>query len=191
MSFDVFLSHDTQDYNLVDKIWKILDRINVNAYVYERFPDYGEYIPETLKNTIKTSTHFVTFLTRNGVLSQWVNQEIGIAHAFDKLIIPIQEKGVKSKGFVELRRYIEYDPYNPEVMMNQLITRLRGLLYKHYAIENGLTLDCSKCSNRFKTLLPSCDEVMTAIEKNQNFIAKCNKCHNEIQYSPMTLEPLV
>ena len=114
----------------------------------------------------------------------------GIAHAFDKLIIPIQEKGVESKGFVELREYIPYDLYNPEEMIFTLITRLRGLLWKHRAIDNGLTPDCPECGNKFTTLLPSCEDVNDAIEKNLVFTAKCDKCQAEVQYSPMTLEPI-
>ena len=98
MTFDVFLSHDSQDFDLVDRVWKILDRINISAYMYEFYPNYGQYLPETIKAMLKQSKCVVVFFTRNGMNSQWVNQEVGIAigsvPAFQSITIPVVEEGV-------------------------------------------------------------------------------------------------
>jgi len=42
MAFDVFLSHDNQDYELVNRVWIILTRIKISAYMYEHYPNYGQ-----------------------------------------------------------------------------------------------------------------------------------------------------
>lgn len=191
--FHVFLSHDHKDIKLIDRIWKILSNIKINSYIYEYFREYGEYIPETIKMRIKESLYFVVFLTKNGIKSQWVNQEIGIAHAYDdKLIIPVKEIGVKSKGFIELREHIEYDPNaskDVDYMIHCLITRLRGLLLMSYDIPDGLTLECN-CGNRIESELPSIETVNHTIEKKFVFKTKCPKCQKNIQYSPYTFEPI-
>jgi len=192
--FEVFLSHDNKDIDLIDRIWKILSNIKINAYIYERFRAYGEYIPETIRIRIKESSYFVVFLTKNGIKSQWVNQEIGIAHAYDKLIIPVKETGIKSKGFIELREHIEYSPdpkvpINTDYMIYHLVDRLRNLLFRHYETKNGLILECD-CDHRFESDLPSTEEINRAIEKNRVFKLNCPNCNKEIEYSPYTFELL-
>ncbi|TET40199.1 MAG: toll/interleukin-1 receptor domain-containing protein [Dehalococcoidia bacterium] len=189
VSFDVFLSHDHDDFALVDRIEKILQRIKISAYVYEKYPRYGEYIPEVIKETIKDSKYFVVFLTHEGIASQWVNQEIGIAHAFDKLIIPVKDRQLQSKGFVELREFIYYDPLSPEDMIYRLIHTLRWRLSKQQAAEKGLALDC-KCGSKFDDTLPSYEEVNDAIRKEGVFVYKCPACSGEIRVSPASLEVL-
>lgn len=128
MQFDVFLSHAKEDYNLVWRVWDLLDRMNITAYMYELYPQYGEVLTEAIKKAINDSKIFVAFLTRSGVSSQWVNQEIGVAHAIGRKIIPVRETEVESKGFVELRIVLPFSPNDPELMIYNLTTRLRDLL---------------------------------------------------------------
>ena len=189
MAFDVFLSHDHSDFDLVERIWRILDRIKTSAYMYEKYPRPGEYIPEVIKTEIRYCKYFVAFLTTAGVASQWVNQEIGIAHAYDKLIIPVNETGVQSKGFVELREYIHYDPYAPEDTIYYLLHTLRWRLGKDKDIANGLILDC-KCGRTFEDDLPSYQKVNNAIRKQEVFVFHCPECSTELHVSPDTLETL-
>ena len=185
MPFDVFLSHDHSDFDLVDRIWRILDRIKISAYLYKRYPRPGEYVPETIKTEIRYCKYFVAFLTTAGVDSQWVNQEIGIAHAYDKLIIPINEAGVQSKGFVELREYIKYDPYSPEDMIYSLLYTLRFRLRKQAPIQSSV--DC-KCGNTLAVTLPSQEQVNKAIDEGLPFSWTCDQCRNIVALSPWTLE---
>ena len=185
MPFDVFLSHDHSDLTLVDRVWRILDTINISAYMYERYPQHGEYLPEVIKKTIRASKYFVVLLTQQGVASQWVNQEIGIAHGFGRLIIPIKESSVESKGFVELREFIDYDPLSPEDMICSLLYTLRLRLQKQSTIQS--TLGC-KCGHTFAITLPAQDEVNEAIDKARVFSWTCDQCKDIIALSPWTLE---
>lgn len=186
--FDVFLSHDSADYALVDRVWRILNRMKIEAYMYERYPQYGQYLPETIKQMLKASKYVVVFWTGNGVTSQWVNQEVGIAIGvvpqFESIVIPVQEVGVPVKGFTEWLLHIDYDPYNPDWMIFSLIYELR----KRLKMDKGsLTIECA-CGHRFEGELPTFDLVNEVIEKGRELQCTCAKCLRVVWVSPYTLE---
>lgn len=185
---EVFFSHNNEDWDFVNRIFEMLDRISISCYVYEHFPEYGEYLPEIIKRNIKDSKILIVLLTQNSVRSQWVNQEIGIAFALKKLIIPIVESGVETKGFVELRQHIDYDKNVPEEAIYSLIYRLREL----YAKDN-IKLNCEneKCENymrKFSEHLPTQQEINNAIERDLRFKVQCPSCGSENYFNPKTLE---
>lgn len=183
--FNVFLSYNESDLALVDRIMKILDRMGITAYSFKHFPEYGEYIPEIIKKNISDSEYFVVLLTQGGIESQWVNQEIGMAFALNMLIIPIIQTRVESKGFVELRQRIDYDPYNPEMAISGLIYRLRYLCNA-----TSLKLKCTNknCNSQFTLGIPNQMEINEAVSKNEFFLATCPYCKRQIHFSPMTFE---
>ena len=190
MPFDVFLSHSERDYDIVRRVWDLLNRINISAYMYELYPQYGELLPDVVRDAIAGSRYFVTFLTKDGVTSQWVNQEIGVAHALRKLIIPIIENGVKSKGFIELRIFLPFSPSDQELMLYQLVIRLRELLFKCNSQRNGLQIKCVNCGDVFLTDLPSCEDVSHAYEKGLSLRLKCPSCSNEVDVNPLTFDEI-
>jgi len=185
--FNVFLSYNDSDLALVERIMSILNRMGISAYSYKHYPEYGEYIPEIIRKNTSDSEYFVVLLTQAGIESQWVNQEIGMAFALNMLIIPIIQMRVESKGFVELRQRIDYDLYNPEKAIGDLIYRLRYLCNA-----NSIQLECTNenCRSRFVWGIPSQMEINEAIKKNQVFIATCSYCKNQIRFSPITFEQL-
>jgi len=188
MAFDVFLSHDAKDTSVVERVWGILRRLKISTYMAERFSEH-EYTPETLKKRIRECKCFVVFLTQEGIRSPRVNQEIGIAYAFDRLMVPVQEKRWRTKGAIELRKPVKYNPSNPEDMIHNLITRLRVLLSRDHKQTKGLTLACS-CGNELEVDLPSCENILSTIEKKMIYAVECPKCHSKIKYSPKTLETI-
>lgn len=183
--FDVFLSYNESDLALVERIMKILDRMRIKAYSFKHFPEYGEYVPEIVKKNIRDSEYLVVLLTKDGIESQWVNQEIGMAFALNMLIIPIVQIGVESKGFVELRQRIDYDPYKPEVAISGLIYRLRYLCNV-----TSLKLKCTNksCNSQFIVPIPNQMEINEAVSKNKLLLATCPYCKNQIYFSPITFE---
>jgi len=102
----VFLSHAEEDGNFAERVFDIIERMGIGCYIYERSREFGKDISEIIKRNIKGCRTLVVILTQNGVQSQVVNQEIGMAFALNKGIIPIVERGVETKGFVELRLHI-------------------------------------------------------------------------------------
>lgn len=186
--YEVFFSHAEEDWNFVERVSNILDRIGISCYTYERYPEYGEYIPEIIKQRIDNYMTVIVLLTQNSVQSQWVNQEIGMAFALDRNLIPIVENGIETKGFVELRQRINYDENSPDDAIYALIYRLR-ILHPKDNIE--LYCENEKCENhtrRFNVSLPTQEEINDAIGRNLLFVADCPSCGRQNNYYPETLE---
>jgi hypothetical protein len=74
----------------------------------------------------------VLLLTPNGLRSNWVQQEIGIALQAGKLVIPIVEKGTDDRNLAALkgREFIEYDPHQPEQALTKAATFVSTLKLK-------------------------------------------------------------
>ena len=131
----------------------------------------------------------VAFLTKHGINSQWVQQELGIAYAFDKVIVPVIEMGVAYKGFVQMIRRIPYNPIDPDSMVYEIIYAARTHVIGYDAIPEGLAITCPS-GHEHDYILPSNKEINHAIEAGDVFVFKCLTCQAQIQLSPRTLEIL-
>jgi len=127
----------------------------------------------------------MTFLTKNGINSQWVQQELGIAYAFAKIIVPVIETRVEHKGFVQMVRRIQYNPGNPDLMIYDVIYAVRTHVLSHDEIPISLT-----CANHHEHdyLLPSTNDINKTIRLKSLLCFKCDTCGTNIYLSPQTLE---
>jgi len=65
-------------------------------------------MPEDIKQAIASSDFVVVFWSSNAKSSAWVDQEMGIAEAHKKMIIPVVlEQGVVPGGFLNDRKYVD------------------------------------------------------------------------------------
>ena len=189
-AFQVFLSHAEEDRKLVHRVWSILHSLKVRSYMHERYPNYGQDIPTGIRDVLKNKNCVmcITFLTRDGINSQWVQQELGIAYAFDRIIVPVIQKGVEYKGFVQMVTKIPYQPRTPDGMIHSVIYAVRSHVIKTYgAVKDGLALTCPSDHENDYTL-PSNLQINHAIKAGKVFVFKCLKCGAEIRVSPRTLE---
>ena len=197
--FDIFISHDTRDKQLAYQLNRVLDRIGIIAYVYEFYPQYRNDIPTAIVDVLESPSCHVCLclLTRNGIESLWVHQELGAAYALKKVIIPVLELGIDYgvKGFVQYRTHIDYDPMNFDSLAYEVIWALRNEFFGHDQ-RPSLTLKCSCGLKRDDYLFPSTHEINEAIVasiKPDQIIAfkyKCSKCGAIIEVSPWTFEQL-
>lgn len=183
MAFKVFISHAEEDKNLAERIHSILERMGLGPYIYELYSEYGRDLDDIIRDKISECKHFVVLLTSNGIQSQWVNQEIGMAYALNRNIIPVVEKGTKSKGFIEFKLGLPYDPHTPEYSISLLIYRLRILMNP-----KRLQVECGACGHEFWGLLPEQDEVNKFIERGQYLSIPCEECEKEIWVNASTFE---
>lgn len=107
--FKVFISHSTEDLDIVSTIANRLRTDDFDVYVAEFRPEPGRRLPEKIQENIESSDCVVVLLTSSAIKSVWVQQEIGIAKSSNKVIIPIVEKGVTVKGVLEGVEYIPLD----------------------------------------------------------------------------------
>jgi hypothetical protein len=95
MAYKVFISYSTKDIP------------NVESFVSEYAVTPGAPLAPTIRNAILECDLFVLLWSKNAEASEWVSQEIGIAHGRQKPILPfVLEKGLSLPGFIKELRYV-------------------------------------------------------------------------------------
>lgn len=140
MGYKVFISHSTRDQGLVISLANLLSKFGVEVFVAEWYLAPGERIDKKVFEEIKRSDCIVALLTRNGIRSNWVQQEIGYSLQCNKPVIPVVEKGIDPKDLAALsgREYIEYDPHQYQQGLIKLSTYIRSLKLKKEEQEKTL-----------------------------------------------------
>ena len=129
MSFSVFVSHSMRphDLPLLRGVCEHLSHHGITYYLAERDWRFGERLPQRVENEIKRSDCVLGFLTKEGHASDYVNQEIGVAIAAKKPIIPVLEQGADLTGFRAGLDYVELDRLSPQECATRLTARLNQL----------------------------------------------------------------
>jgi hypothetical protein len=131
MAYKVFVSYSTKDIPNVDALRQFLQFPEVECFVSEYAVAPGAPIATTTKGAILGCDLFVLLWSKNAMASEWVSQEIGIAHGNHKPILPfVLEQGLALPGFIkELRSVAAFQ--NPQQAMYSLReTVLRNSLVK-------------------------------------------------------------
>lgn len=142
MAYRVFISHSAQDQGLVISLANLLSKFDVDVSVAEWYLTPGERLDDKVLEQIKKSDCIVALLTRNGMRSSWVQQEIGYSLQRGKPVIPMVEKGIEPKDLAALqgREYIEYDRYEYQQALSKLSTYVKSLKLKKEEKEKVLLI---------------------------------------------------
>jgi nucleoside 2-deoxyribosyltransferase len=140
MAYKVFISHSTRDWGLVIALANLFSKLGIEPSVAEWYLTPGERLDEKVFTEIDQSDCTIVLLTKNGMRSNWVHQEIGYALKSNKPVIPLVEKGISSTDLspLEGKEYIEYDPSQPEEAMMRLSTYTQLLKLKKEEREKTL-----------------------------------------------------
>lgn len=140
MAYTVFISHSTRDQGLVIALANLLSKYGAAVFVAEWDLSPGEQLDKKVFDRIRASDCVVTLLTRNGLRSSWVQQEIGYALRSQKPLIPLVEKGVEVKdlGALHGREYIEYDALQPQHALLRTASYVKSLKLKKEEQEKAL-----------------------------------------------------
>ena len=107
MAYKVFVSYSTKDIPNVDALRGFLQFPDVECFVSEYAVTPGAPLAPTIKNAILTCDLFVLLWSKNASASEWVSQEIGIAHGSQNPILPfVLEPGLSLPGFIKELRYV-------------------------------------------------------------------------------------
>jgi hypothetical protein len=107
MAYKVFISYSTKDIPNVDALRAFLQFPDVECFVSEYAVTPGAPLAPTIKTAILSCDLFVVLWSRNALASEWVSQEIGIAHGCHKPILPfVLEQGLSLPGFIKELRYV-------------------------------------------------------------------------------------
>jgi len=124
----VFISHSTKDMNIVNEFVNILRLKGIEAYMAVSDVQPGTDLWTKIESNIRSSNCVLAVLTQDGSRSEMVNQEIATANAFKIPVVPIVEKGVRLKGVLSGREYIEFDKDSPNqayINANNYLEKLR------------------------------------------------------------------
>ena len=122
-----FIVHSNEDYPLVQKIYDRCRFPWIRCCIAEQEKRPGELLTGKIEELLVKCQVIIAVWTHNLRDSIMANQEIGYAKALGKKIIPFAVRGMKPEGFLEGLEYVEYDPYDPEKGIENLIVTLTKL----------------------------------------------------------------
>lgn len=129
MPYQVFLSHSSKDASWVNWIRANARQVGVEVYLHEFDPQPGQLVAGKLRSAIQSSDALVVLLTGSSEGSAYVHQEIGIAKALSKPVIPLVQPGVRKESLAMLDglEFIPFDFKNPQQALQTLLPHLQKL----------------------------------------------------------------
>ena len=126
----IFISHSSHDRLAVETIRLQLTAIGVTPYMYEYDLRPGEVLAAKVRDAIAASDAMVVLLTADTAESQSVHQEIGIAVALRKVVIPLVEAGVGQRQLALLNgvEHVLFDPQQPQEALTAMAKQVRRVL---------------------------------------------------------------
>ena len=142
MAYKVFLSHSTRDQGLVIALANLLEKFGVRVFVAEWYLTPGEPLSRKIFSQLGVVDCVVILLTKNGIRSNWVKQEIGYALDKKRTLIPLVEKGIDPGDLAALqgREYIAYDPAQPQQALIRASSYMKSLKLAKEEKEKALLL---------------------------------------------------
>jgi hypothetical protein len=108
MALKIFISYSTLDLPIVSFVQSILDGTQVEVFVAEYGVAPGQPLSLPIINAIKQCDLFLLIWSKNSKASDWVPQEIGIAKAENKRIMPVLlQSDLKLPGFISDLKYLD------------------------------------------------------------------------------------
>lgn len=105
----VFISHHIgKDEKLASILLNSLKRRGISGYMAERKQEYELLILDKIKNEIENSDYLVAILTKHGISSASIHEEIGYAIGFDVPVILMVEEVIDEQGVLIHGKEPEY-----------------------------------------------------------------------------------
>ena len=113
MALKVFISYSTKDFSVVEFARAMLTGPAVDVFVAEYSAAPGAPLSPSIITAIKQCDLFILLWSENARTSEWVPQEIGIAKAENKQIVPVVlQSNISLPGFISDLKYLDV-PKNP------------------------------------------------------------------------------
>jgi hypothetical protein len=135
---DVFLSHATVDRGHVSLVQRQIEALGVNVYLAEHDPKPGTSIAIRVEEALKRCHVVVVLITSNSVNSAYVQQEVGIARAHGKPIIPLVDKSVdpSTLGMLSEVERLELDVHQPAEALAKMSASLQPMVLAQVSATN-------------------------------------------------------
>ena len=134
----IFLSHSTTDRAQVELVKSQIEALGVDVYLAEHDPKPGTSIAAKVMQALKGSDAVVVLITSTSIDSAYVQQEIGLAKAYAKPLVPIIDKGVDKTrlGMLAEVEWLELDLNQPTEALTKMTASLQPLVLRQVAAVN-------------------------------------------------------
>jgi len=173
MEYDAFISYAGTDKKIAKDLANFLKALGLDVFIFEEKRKYGMELTKKISDAISTSKLIFVLFTRDGLSSQWVNQEVGFAYALNKEIIAIVEKYKRVSGFIGYHEHISLERSDHGWWRARF--EIFKLIKDKFRLR-GIKLECPFCYNRMRVPIPSEDELRKYQRRNSNFEIQCNSC---------------
>jgi len=140
VALTVFVSHSTQDQDIVGKLDNVIKAEGAIPGVAEFVISPGKFVEEKLRELISRSDVVLAVLTKGGTRSEWVNWELGVAAALEKPIVPLLEEGADIPSYLAGREYIRFARLTIEDAFDSLAEFIRRLVARKEQIELAIVV---------------------------------------------------
>ncbi|ABE51464.1 toll/interleukin-1 receptor domain-containing protein [Methanococcoides burtonii] len=120
MSFKIFVSYSTKDVEEIKPILQQIQTIKDTEFFFaDETLNPGDHISQRIINYITNCDVFIFFYSKFAYDSTYVQHEIGVAKANDKLIIPILLDETKPDGMLQGINYLNF--YNQNKKQQEFV----------------------------------------------------------------------
>lgn len=129
MAFKIFISYSTKDLHIVNQVKNLASGKNIELFVAQYSIVPSQILSNSIEYAISNCDLFILLWSQNSKSSEWVPQEIGIAKAYGKTILPIiLDKQLTLPGFINDLKYLDATS-NLNDALNWLETHLSNLAF--------------------------------------------------------------
>lgn len=135
MSFRVFISYSTRDLTRTKQVKQLLEAAGAQVFVAQYSVAPGTELTPRIIAAIKGCHLFVLLWSHHARASNWVPQEIGVAKAWNKPVIPVVlHRSARPTGFLEGLKYLPlYD--DPRTALGWLQQHVAGKVSEQSKVE--------------------------------------------------------
>ncbi|HEX6819936.1 MAG TPA: toll/interleukin-1 receptor domain-containing protein, partial [Ktedonobacterales bacterium] len=120
----IFLSHSTQDNEWCRPLVETLKTNGFDVWYDEQGLTGGAAWVETLQREVQARDVFIVVLTPDAWTSPWVQEEVQLAIATRRMILPLLRKTTQLGGFLVTRQWIDATALDPVVAAQRIIGAL-------------------------------------------------------------------
>lgn len=181
----VYVSHSEEDENMARELANVLWAVNLESFscLYRKAQALSQ--AERIRFGIHHSDCVVPILSRKGIASPRVNQEIGLAIGFDSLIIPLAEDGTELPILIRHLHPIIFSADAYEDAFGRLIETLRQLTRLEW-----LKIKCPYCGEEMTQYITPQEDVDRALVSGKTLETMCSYCESALSLNPRTFQPI-
>lgn len=181
----IYISHCEQDESFARELADALWAVDLESFSSVFKKDTALSQADLVSFGIHHSDCVVAILTKEGLASPRVNQEIGLSVGAGQLIIPLVEGGEELPFIIRHLRPIRFSKDTYEDALGMLIHTIRQLTSLEW-----LKTKCPHCGEEITQYLTPEGEVERAILAGTGLKTMCSYCEKYFFLNPKTFKPL-